>query len=65
MKCLNCGKEFFDSEQVICEYCGTDLINSIPQPQISGKSKMVQFFEDSGIKDAYKKIKESIKKLKK
>ncbi|MFX1456779.1 MAG: hypothetical protein ACFFDB_15505 [Promethearchaeota archaeon] len=24
-KCKNCGKEYLDSNQVICEYCGSDL----------------------------------------
>ena len=64
MKCPNCGKEFFDKEQIICEYCGTELIPSPSTHQISSKSRLNQFIEDSGIKEAYNKVKEGLKKLK-
>ena len=65
MKCPNCGKEFFDNEQIICEYCGTELLQSPSNQKISSKSKLDQFIEDSGIKEAYNKVKEGLKKLKK
>jgi hypothetical protein len=64
MKCQNCGKEYFDNGQIICEYCGNELISSQPNTQTPGKTKLKQFIDDSGIKDAYKKIKEGLRKLK-
>jgi hypothetical protein len=65
MKCPNCGKEFFDKEQIICEFCGMELVDSPPNQQFLSKSKVEQFIDDSGIKDAFLKIKETLKKLKK
>jgi uncharacterized Zn finger protein (UPF0148 family) len=64
MKCPNCGKEYFDNGQIICEYCGNELISSQPNTQITRKTKLERFIEDSGIKEAYKKMKESLRKLK-
>ncbi|MFX0011603.1 MAG: hypothetical protein ACFE9R_14920, partial [Candidatus Hermodarchaeota archaeon] len=47
-----------------CEYCGTELVSSPSNQKFSSKSKLDQFIEDSGIKEAYNKVKESLKKLK-
>jgi uncharacterized OB-fold protein len=64
MECPNCGKEYFDNNQIICEYCGTEIVSNSTKTQIPNKSKLEQFIEDSGIKDIYKKVKESLKQLK-
>jgi uncharacterized OB-fold protein len=64
MQCPNCGKEYFDNNQIICEYCGTEIASNFSKIQIPYKSKLEQFIEDSGIKDIYKKVKESLKQLK-
>jgi DNA-directed RNA polymerase subunit RPC12/RpoP len=66
MKCSNCGKEFYDNEQIICEYCGAELISNKPETVNANppKSKLELFIEDSGIKDAYNKLKKRLKKLK-
>lgn len=65
MECPNCGKEYVDNGQIICEYCGNELLSSQPNTQITVKTKLEQFIEDSGIKEAYKKMKERLRKLKK
>lgn len=61
MKCSNCKTEYSDSNQLICEYCGSELSkNEITQTK-PPPSKINQFLEDTGIKDLYKKIKKSLK----
>ena len=63
MKCPDCNKEFFDPNQQICEYCGTELsrIEQISPKVPPIKTKLEQFIKDTGLKDLYKKIKDNLK----
>ena len=61
MKCSYCNTETTNQNQVICEYCGSELSKKEPsQNNISG-SKIGQFLEDTGLRDLYQKIKKSLK----
>ena len=60
MKCSNCDKEYSDINQVICEYCGSELIKIKPIQNKNSTSKIEQIIEDTRIKDLYQKIKRSI-----
>ena len=66
MNCPNCNREYFDKNQKICEYCGSDLINktqetieNTPEP----KNKLDSFLNDLGLKDIYNKIKKNLREL--
>ena len=61
MKCSNCSTVYSNPNQVICEYCGSEL-NRNEHTQIkTPSSKIDQFLEDTGLKDLYRKIKKSLK----
>lgn len=61
MKCSNCDTEYSDINQVICEYCGSELIKNEPTQTKKSFPKIEQFIEDTGLKDLYQKIKKSLK----
>jgi len=61
MRCSNCNTEYSDSNQVICEYCGSELSKNETTQKKPPSSKIDQFLEDTGLKDLYKKIKKSLK----
>lgn len=61
MKCLNCGTEYSDPNQVICEFCGSELSTNEPIRVKKALPKIEQFLEDTGLKDLYQKIKKSLK----
>lgn len=65
MKCPDCNKEYSDPNQKICEYCGTELSRTeqISQKVSTIKTKLEQFIEDKGLKEIYKKIKDSLKNV--
>lgn len=65
MKCPDCNKEYSDPNQQICEYCGTELSRTEQiSPKVSPtKTKVEQFIEDTGLKELYKKIKDSLKNV--
>jgi hypothetical protein len=66
MKCPNCNGEYFDKNQKICEYCGSDLINETQKPtetMTEPKNKLDSFLDDLGLKNIYKKIKKSLRDL--
>jgi len=50
-----------NQNQVICEYCGSELSKNEPSQIISPGSKINQFLEETGLKDLYQKIKKSLK----
>ena len=61
MKCSNCNTEYSDSNQVICEFCGSELSKNEPVKTKRPITKVEQFAEDIGLKDLYQKIKKSLK----
>jgi DNA-directed RNA polymerase subunit RPC12/RpoP len=63
MKCSNCSTEYSNPNQVICEYCGSELSKTEPtQTQTKmPHSKIDRFLEDTGLKGLYQKIKTSLK----
>ena len=63
MKCLNCNKDYFDPNQIICEQCGAELTKVQSVKPITTATKLDQFLEDSGLKGLYKKIKENLKNI--
>jgi len=65
MKCPDCNKEYSDPNQQICEYCGTELRGTEQiSPKVSStKTKLEQFINNTGLKEIYKKIKDSLKKV--
>ena len=66
MNCPNCNKEYFDKNQVICEYCGSELINQTQkriERTIEPKKKLDSFLDDLGLKDIYNKIKKNLKEI--
>ncbi len=65
MICPDCNKEYSDPNQQICEYCGTELSRTEEiTPKVSPtKTKLKQFIEDTGLKEIYKKIKDSLKNV--
>ncbi|MFW9928424.1 MAG: hypothetical protein ACFFD1_03450 [Candidatus Thorarchaeota archaeon] len=67
MNCPNCNKEYFDENQKICEYCGSDLANEtlkVPEPKSEQRFSLYSLFEDLGLNDLRKKIKKKIDELK-
>ena len=65
MKCPDCNKEYSDPNQHICEYCGTELSRTEQiSPKVSPiKTKLEKFIEDKGLREIYKKIKDSLKNV--
>jgi hypothetical protein len=66
MNCPNCNKEYFDRNQKVCEYCGSDLIiasKPVSENKIQPKSKFDSFIEDIGLKNLYNKIKKNLREL--
>ncbi len=66
MKCPNCNGNYFDKDQKICEYCGSDLINETQnhtETMTEPKTKLDSFLDDLGLKNIYKKIKKSLRDL--
>ena len=65
MKCPDCNKEYSDPNQQICEYCGTELSRTEQiSPKVSPiKTKLEKFIEDKGLREFYKKIKDSLKNV--
>jgi hypothetical protein len=66
MKCPICNGDYFDKNQRICEYCGSDLINETQKPTetiLEPKTKLDSFLDDLGLKNLYKKIKKSLRDL--
>ena len=61
MKCSNCNTEPSDPNQLICEYCGSELSKNEPTQIKKPLPKIDQFLENSGLKDLYQKIKKSLK----
>jgi len=61
MKCSNCSTEYSDPNQIICEFCGSELNRNEPTQIKKPFPKIERFLEDTGIKDLYQKIKESLK----
>ncbi|MFX0048570.1 MAG: hypothetical protein ACFE8G_10440 [Candidatus Hermodarchaeota archaeon] len=61
MKCSNCNAEYTDPNQVICEFCGSELRKSEPTQIAKPLAKISQFLDDFGVKDLYQKIKKSLK----
>ncbi len=61
MKCSYCNTEAMNQNQVICEYCGSELSKNEPSQNINPGSKINQFLEETGLKDLYQKIKKSLK----
>ena len=61
MKCSNCNTEYTDLNQVICEYCGSELSKNEPTQTKTALSKVDQFLKETGLKDLYRKIKKSLK----
>ncbi|MBY9013682.1 MAG: hypothetical protein KGD70_15025 [Candidatus Lokiarchaeota archaeon] len=63
MKCSDCSTEYSNPNQVICEYCGSELIISELTQTKRPFPKIGQFFEDTGVKDLYNKIMKSLKEI--
>lgn len=66
MKCPNCNGNYFDKNQKICEYCGSDLINETQKPTetiTEPKTKLDSFLDDLGLNNIYKKIKKNLRDL--
>ncbi|NVM45290.1 MAG: hypothetical protein HWN79_10265 [Candidatus Lokiarchaeota archaeon] len=61
MKCSYCNTEATNQNQVICEYCGSELSKKEPSKNVTPTSKIYQFLEDTGLRDLYQKIKKSLK----
>ncbi|MBY8988137.1 MAG: hypothetical protein KGD61_06750 [Candidatus Lokiarchaeota archaeon] len=61
MKCSNCSTEYLNPNQVICEYCGSELSKNEPTQIKKPLPKIDQFLENTGLKDLYQKIKKSLK----
>jgi len=61
MKCLDCDTEYSDSNQTICEYCGSELAKEKEQVTSRPASKIDRFLDETGLKDLYQKIKKSFK----
>ena len=61
MKCSYCNTETSNQNQVICEYCGSELSKNEQSRIISPGTKINQFLEDTGLRDLYQKIKKSLK----
>ena len=61
MKCSNCNTDYLDSNQEICEFCGSELSKNEPVQTRRPITKLEQFVEDIGLKDLYQKIKKSLK----
>jgi len=61
MKCSNCDTDYSDSNQTICEYCGSELDKDKKPPTLRPTSKIDQFLSETGLKDLYQKIKKSLK----
>ncbi len=61
MKCSSCKTEYTNPNQVICEFCGSELRKSEPTQITKPKSKINQFLEDTGLINLYQKIKNSLK----
>ena len=63
MKCSNCDTDYSDPNQIVCEYCGSELVKE-REPQAlrpTPTSKIDQFLNETGLKDLYQKIKKSLK----
>lgn len=66
MKCPNCNGNYFDKNQKIYEYCGSDLINETQKPTetiTEPKTKLDSFLDDLGLNNIYKKIKKNLRDL--
>lgn len=61
MKCPDCNTEYLDVNQVICEFCGSELSKNNPVQIKRPLTKLEQFAEDIGLKSLYQKIKKSLK----
>jgi len=61
MKCSNCNTESSDPNQVICEFCGSELSKIEPTQIKKPFPKIDQFLEDTGLKDLIQKIKKNLK----
>ncbi|TET00343.1 MAG: hypothetical protein E3J90_04155 [Promethearchaeota archaeon] len=61
MKCSNCDTDYSDSNQTICEYCGSELVKDSKPQALRPTSKINQFLNETGLKDLYQKIKKSLK----
>jgi hypothetical protein len=67
MNCPNCNREYFDKNQKICEYCGSDLVNEtqkVPEPITGPRFSLNSLFDDLGLQDLRKKIKKKLHDLK-
>jgi predicted amidophosphoribosyltransferase len=67
MNCPNCNKEYFDKNQKICEYCGSDLVietQKIPESMNEPKYGLNSLLDDLGLKDLRNKIKKKLRELK-
>jgi len=61
MKCSNCDTEYSDPNQIVCEYCGSELVKEREPKALRPSSKLYQFLNETGLKDLYQKIKKSLK----
>ena len=61
MKCSNCDTEHSDSNQTICEYCGSELVKEKKPVTARPTSKIDRFLAETGLKELYQKIKKSFK----
>ena len=67
MNCPYCHKEYYEKDQKICEFCGSDLINEaqeIPKQITTQKYNFDSLLDDLGLKDLRNKIKKKIRELK-
>ncbi len=61
MKCSNCDTEYSDPNQIVCEYCGSELVKEREPQALRPTSKIDKFLSETGLKDLYQKIKKSLK----